>query len=62
MAQVNTNEGNGENDEQLKLVEWLKENKLLKTKGKCLEIDVTLNEIKSLEKTYIEFSNFVFMH
>ena len=51
MAQIDTNEGDGEDNQ---LLEWLRTNKLLKAKEKIIEYEVTLDELKEYNLNFLE--------
>ena len=46
MAQIDTNEGDGEQNE---LIQWLTDNRLLKAKEKFLEYQVSMEDLKSID-------------
>ena len=57
MAQVELNEGNGEDNE---LMEWLEENKLLKAKQQFIEYEITMDDLKSLDlKHDLTLTNYI---
>ena len=51
MAQIDTNEGSGEDNE---LIKWLERNKLLKAKEQFIEFEVSMDDMRQFEDQHIE--------